>query len=196
MNVDLMTDALDIDTKLIQACREGKAHAWEQLLSRYERLVLSVPFYYGLGTDEAADVAQLAFTALLQSLNTLQENSNLKAWLCTVARRQTWRILRQKQQFSLEEMDEEFARSGAKLQGKLVLDGRSDSIQHWELTDWLQQGLSKLNGRCAQLLQYLYFDEDQPSYADVAVRLNMPAGAIGPTRARCLARLKQLLESP
>jgi DNA-directed RNA polymerase specialized sigma24 family protein len=75
-------------------------------------LVLTVPFHYGLGADDAADVVQLVFTSLFQNLHTLREDSKLKAWLSAVARRQTWRMLRQKQQFSLEEMDEEFAATG------------------------------------------------------------------------------------
>ncbi|NJM39494.1 MAG: sigma-70 family RNA polymerase sigma factor [Anaerolineae bacterium] len=182
MNAEYVADDLDVDAKLIQACREGKVNAWEQLLNRYERLVLSVPFHYGLGEDDAADVAQLAFTALLQNLHTLREDSNLKAWLCTIARRQSWRMLRRKQQLSLEEMDDEFDHNGAELRRKLLGDHLPNSIQHWEMVDWLQQGLSKLSGRCAQLLQALYFDEEQPSYADLAAQMKMPIGAIGPTR--------------
>ena len=185
----------DSDIELIRSCREGKLSAWEHMLDRYERLVLSVPSFYGLGSEDAADIAQLTFTILLQNIDTLREDSNLKAWLCTIARRQSWRLLKRGQHESLEAVDEEFSRSGAELMGRPVRDGVSDSIEHWELMNWIQQGLGHLNGRCLELIQALYFSEQQPTYVDLAARLNMPVGAIGPTRARCLARLKQFLGS-
>ena len=58
----------------------------------------------------------------------------------------------------------------------------------------MHESLNRLGGRCRQLLLALYFDPAEPSYAEVAARLNMPVGSIGPTRARCLAKLKTLLE--
>src|SRR5215510_9229936 len=81
------------DQHLIQACRGGEAQAWERLLDRYERLVYSIPLRYGLTGDDAADISQLTFTILLQSLETLTENVRLAPWLTTVARRHTWRLL-------------------------------------------------------------------------------------------------------
>jgi DNA-directed RNA polymerase specialized sigma24 family protein len=52
-----------------------------------------------------------------------------------------------------------------------------------------------LDERCRQLLLALYFDAEQPSYAQVADHLNMPLGSIGPTRARCLEHMKQSLRT-
>jgi DNA-directed RNA polymerase specialized sigma24 family protein len=59
---------------------------------------------------------------------------------------------------------------------------------------WLADGLARLGSRCRQLLEILYLRPDQPSYADIAVELEIPIGAIGPTRGRCLAKLRTLLE--
>ena len=178
------------DAELIRACREGDLGAWERMLDQYERLVFSIPLHYGLGKDEAADISQLTFTVLMQSLDTLRDDSNLGAWLCTVARRHTWRVWKRGQHEALDDVDAEFLRKGAALLGQ---PDRSD-IEYWELVDWLQHGLDKLGARCQDLLRALYFDEGQPSYADVAAQFSVPVGSIGPTRARCLAQLKQLLE--
>ena len=164
--------------------------AWERMFGKYERLVFSIPLHYGLNSDEAADITQIVFTALLQSLDALHEDSNLGAWLCTVARRHTWRVLKRGQHEALDEVDDEFMRKGAALLGQ---PDRSD-IQYWEMVNWLQQGLEKLGARCQELLRALYFDERQPSYTDVATQFGIPVGSIGPTRARCLAQLKKLLE--
>lgn len=51
-----------------------------------------------------------------------------------------------------------------------------------------------MDERCKDLLFALYFDPEEPSYEKVAERLSMPVGSIGPTRARCLKRLKKILE--
>ncbi|WP_166398131.1 RNA polymerase sigma factor [Rubrobacter marinus] len=178
------------DRDLIEACREGDAGAWSAVLDRYERLVFSIPLGYGLSRHDAADVSQITFTILLQSLDSLREDSRLGPWLATVARRHTWRLM----QRGLREgpnRGEDLADSAV-----LVGKGGTESVEHWETTEWLNQGLSLLNEPCRRLLTALYFDETQPSYAEVAERLNMPVGSIGPTRARCLKSLKQALNAP
>jgi RNA polymerase sigma factor (sigma-70 family) len=183
-------DAVGSDQDLIRRCRQGSAGAWRQLLKKYERLVYSIPLRYGLSRDEAADIAQITFTILIQSLDGLSEDSRLGPWLVTVARRHTWRLLERNRRESARERLE-----GADVAESAVLLGKSnaDSIEHWELTEWLDEGLSKLNKPCRELLLALYFQPEGSSYAEVAERLGMPVGSIGPRRARCLKSLKQVL---
>ena len=75
------------DQELIDACRAGRQDAWQEVLTRYERLVFSIPLNFGLTRADAADVAQLTFSALVEHLDRLRPDSNLGAWLATVARR-------------------------------------------------------------------------------------------------------------
>lgn len=175
------------DQDLILACRKGERGAWESLLNKYERLVFSIPLNYGLSRDDAADIAQITFTILVQSLDSLDDESRLGAWLATVARRHTWRQMeRSRRQGTGRERD---------VAESAVLLGKSgdESIERWELIEWLDQGLSLISEPCSKLLLALYFDPGQPSYAEVADRLGMPIGSIGPTRARCLERLREAL---
>jgi RNA polymerase sigma factor (sigma-70 family) len=175
------------DRDLILACRKGDSRAWRAVLDRYERLVFSIPLNYGLSREDAADIAQLTFTILIQSLDTLREDSRLGPWLATVARRHTWRLLeRNRREGTVQEKD--LAESATLLLGK-----SEESIERWELVEWLNEGLSLISEPCQRLLQALYFDPQQPSYAEVAQRLNMPVGSVGPTRARCLKKLRQAL---
>ena len=180
-------DMLQTDRDLIRACRSGNARAWERLLDKYERLVFSISLRYGLTTDDAADVTQITFTILLQNLNTLPDEIRLSSWLVTVARRRTWRLLARNRRETVNP-DEDLA-------GNEALGGIVDDRERWERAEWIIQGLSMLDERCRQLLLALYFDAEQPSYADVADRLNMPIGSIGPTRARCLERMRQSLQT-
>jgi DNA-directed RNA polymerase specialized sigma24 family protein len=76
----------------------------------------------------------------------------------------------------------------------LLGDGKGDASERWETIEWLDQGLSKIGDRCRSLLTVLYFDGDEPSYTEASEKLGMPMGSIGPTRARCLKRLKEALE--
>lgn len=174
------------DQALLVACRAGDQQAWARLLDKYERLVYSIPLNYGLLPEDAADIAQLSFTYLLQSLATLPEDSNVGGWLATVARRHTWRLLkRQKRQAPAAELDQEST-------SELIPD-RTNAIERWEIIEWLNAGLTRIGDRCRELLVALYFEAEEPSYAEIAQRLGMAEGSVGPTRARCLQRLKEML---
>jgi RNA polymerase sigma factor (sigma-70 family) len=184
-------DMIRTDHDLIRACREGDPGAWERLLDKYERLVFSISLNFGLTTDDAADVAQITFTILLQNLDTLPDEIRLASWLTTVARRHSWRLLARDRRESVN--------PEADLAGTETLVGIVDDSERWELAEWLSYGLSLLDERCRQLLLALYFDVEQPSYAQVADQLNIPVGSIGPTRARCLKQMRKGLstvESP
>jgi RNA polymerase sigma factor (sigma-70 family) len=184
-------DKLQTDHDLICACRAGDARAWERLLDKYERLVFSISLNYDLTTDDAADVTQITFTILLQNLNTLPDGIHLASWLATVARRHMWRLLARNRREAVNPKED--------LAGSETLGGIVDPSERWELAEWLNYGLSTLDERCRRLLLALYFDAEQPSYAQVADHLKMPVGSIGPTRARCLEQMKQNMrtaESP
>jgi len=178
-----LNDKLQTDHDLIRACRAGDARAWENLLEKYERLVFSISLNYGLTTDDAADVTQITFTILLQNLDTLPDGIHLSSWLATVARRHTWRLLARNRREAVNPAED--------LAGNETLGGIVDPSERWELAEWLNYGLSTLDERCRQLLLALYFDAEQLSYAQVAARLQMPVGSIGPRRARCLEQMKQ-----
>lgn len=178
------------DRELILACRKGRAGAWKDLLGKYERLVYSIPLRHGLSRHDAADISQLTFTILIQNLDSLPEDSRLGAWLSTVARRHTWRLLESNRRESASEHLESMA-----LKGSAALFGGSDSdtIEHWELSEYLDLGLSQLGEPCQGLLRALYFQPERPSYAEISEQFGLPLGSIGPIRGRCLKRLRRIL---
>ncbi len=182
-----MRATVRLDRDLILDCRNGDVGAWQRLLDRYERLVFSVPRRYGLSREDAADITQLTFTILFQSMDTLPEDSNLGSWLVTVARRHTWRLLKRKRR-------EETGEHGSSREGPTLLStGGTEDLEHWELAEWLNHGLSIISKACRDLLSTLYLEPEQPSYAEVAARLGMAVGSVGPTRIRCLKRLREIL---
>jgi RNA polymerase sigma factor (sigma-70 family) len=179
--------AITSDRDLIRGCQKGDVVAWERLLDRYERLVYSVPRRYGLSREDAADITQVTFTILVQSIDALPQDSNLGAWLASVARRHTWRLLDRKRR------DEAGEHGSSSQDATLLSSSISEDLEHWELAEWLNQGLSLVNKTCRELLYALYLEPEQPSYAEVAARLGIAVGSVGPTRIRCLKRLRQVL---
>jgi RNA polymerase sigma factor (sigma-70 family) len=167
------------DRLLLEGCRRGDRRAWADLLDDYERLVFSIPLRYGLSREDAADISQLTFTELLQSLAVLRDDERLVGWLATVARRQSWRLLeRRRRETTVEDLPEEV---------------EVDPSETWTRDEWLYDGLLALDHRCRELIVALYLSGESSAYADVARRLGRPIGSIGPTRARCLERLRAAL---
>lgn len=177
------------DNDLIQACRAGDTTAWERLLDKYERLVYSIALNQGATAEDAADVTQITFTILMQSLDDLRDDSNLAAWLGTVARRHTWRLLKRRRREPTGPEEDVAADPSAR-----ETSTANSAIARWEQIEWIEYGLNLLDERCRQLLLALYFDPDEPSYVDVADRLDMAVGSVGPTRARCLERMRRHLD--
>ncbi len=173
------------DWQLVEACRRGDGQAWDELVGRYERLVFSVPLNFGLNRQDAADITQHTFIVLMENLHTIQEDGNLAAWLGTVARRHTWR-LHERHQRQAEEAEE----SAVSLPDMDADERR----ERWERLQWLHDGLSRLDEKCHKLLLVLYFETEEPVYSQVAAQLGMAVGSIGPTRARCLQKLKDFLQ--
>lgn len=180
-------DQAKTDQQLIDECRQGRQDAWQEVLTRYERLVFSIPLNFGLTRADAADVAQLTFTALVEHLDRLRPDSNLGGWLSTVARRHALHHLRKrKREFLGDEADIGESET-------LISLASPDTAERWERVAWLNQGLNLLDKRCRQLLLLLYFAEEQPAYEEVAGQLGLRVGSIGPIRGRCLDRLRAIL---
>lgn len=166
------------DSDILAACRAGDSRAWDELVARYERLVFSVALRNGLTRDDAADVTQTTFIALLDSIFRLRDDERLSYWLMTVARRQAWRVRR---------------RHDRQLPWSDHFEVPDDPVATWENVADLHDALAQMQDPCRELLYALYFDPAQPSYVDISRRLGRAVGSLGPLRARCLQRLRAML---
>lgn len=142
----------------------------------------SIPLNLGLTAEDAADVTQTTFMALLQALDRIEEPERLGSWLGTVARRQSIRIIERR------------VRDNERANEMVFVVDDSESHRIVEELQWVHDAVQQLSGRCQELMIQLYFTDPQPSYDDVAEALRIPLGSIGSTRARCLEKLRDLLE--
>jgi RNA polymerase sigma factor (sigma-70 family) len=175
------------DPQLVEACLSGDAAAWNQLVERYGRLVYSIAVRSGLTPTDADDAFQTVFTILFKKLGECRQRERLGAWLTTITRREVWRISRARGALADVEGDDALlAHPSAEPLPERVLE----SLEEQNL---LRQALARLGDRCRQLLQRLYMDAEPVPYAEISRQFAMPEGSIGPTRARCLERLRTVL---
>lgn len=180
------------DAALVEACRRGETGAWQRLVQRFERLIFTVPRRAGLDADEAADVFQTVFMRLHEHLPSLAQPDRVRAWLVTTARRETLR------QLQLKRRNVPLAATVPRADGERGAEPDpvdpgplpEQLLQELQLRHRARTALAHLEEPCRSLLGLLYGGEDSPSYADVAAQLAMPIGSVGPTRARCLDKLR------
>ncbi len=186
-------DQLLDDEALVLACRRGDQAAWETLYKRYKRLIYSIPHHAGLSEDLAAEVFQEVFRQLIEQLDRIEQPARIRAWLVTIARRETLRIIRHGHRsvpFNDDETDDETDFDDPP-DGSPLPD---DLLMRLETQHLIHQTVLSLEERCRTLLTLLFYRTETPPYAEIAAALGVSEGSIGPTRARCLEKLRRLLE--
>jgi RNA polymerase sigma factor (sigma-70 family) len=182
----------DSDLQLVANCRLGDQLAWEKLVRRYQRLIFAIPRRAGLSEDQAAEIFQDVFTTLFEKLNDIEEPERLQAWLVTTTRRRTLRTLAQMpERLRLDDAGDEVTKAAEMVQDPSLLP--DEQLLILEEQHRIRIAVSQLDERCQTLVRLLFYELEPPSYAEVAKVLGVPEGSIGPTRARCLAKLLRIL---
>jgi RNA polymerase sigma factor (sigma-70 family) len=169
-------------SELIQACITGNQMAWNELVERYGKLVYSIPFHYGLSAEDADEVFQNVFTIVFRQLGQLRSHKAFVGWLITITRRET--VLVARKLHSQSELGDD------------IEDHQpppTEVVQRWERLHYIREALRRLGSPCRELLTILFIEEPAPSYDEIAKRLKMPVGSIGPNRGRCLKKLEAIL---
>jgi RNA polymerase sigma factor (sigma-70 family) len=180
------------DEALLAACLRGDQLAWNELIDRYAALMYSIPLKYGLGEADAADVFQSVCVTLLEKLGSIRAPRGLAAWIITTTSRQCLAVARQRQR------DHEHSRPiGAVAAEVGPMD--PDPLPEEELLvlerhHVVRRAVAQLPDTCRRLVEALFSDEsEQTSYQRLADGLGVPMNSLGPTRARCLEKLRRLL---
>jgi RNA polymerase sigma factor (sigma-70 family) len=183
----------DDDATLVARCLKGEAAAWTVLVQRYQRLVYAVVRRIGLDEHAAADVFQTVFSRLIEHLPKLNQPDRLQAWIVTTAKRETLLAREKSRRHVSLTRDDDVSSS---LEDTLVDDAplTEDALSDLQQLHLLRTGMAQLDERCRELLTLVFRDEDEHMpYDEVARRLGVPTGSIGPTRSRCLDKLRKLV---
>jgi RNA polymerase sigma factor (sigma-70 family) len=167
---------------LVRAGAAGDPVALTRLVARFDRTLRGVARHYGLSSWDTDDVIQSTWLQFIQHGRDLREPAAVSGWLVTTARRASLRVLQRHVREDLSDDPTRGDRSGdAALDHKLIVAERRTV---------LHRALSELPERQRDLMRLLTTNPDL-SYEEVARRLSMPVGSIGPTRGRSLDRLRR-----
>lgn len=178
------------DDELVRRCLEKDREAWEALVTRYGKLVYALAMRSGLSSDDSADVFQMVFVTAYRNLHLLDRPESLPFWLSTIARREAWQVSR-KLSRRVEPRPSDASQPLPEVASPTPLP--DEEVERVERVGLVHRGLDLLDERCRSLLQLLFFQEPSMSYEEASRTLGLPLGSIGPTRARCLEKLKRSL---
>lgn len=168
--------------ELVRDARDGDESAWGTLVDRFEGLIWATTRAHRLSPAAAADVTQTTWLRLVENLDRIEDPERLGAWLATTARRECLRHIRLRGR-ELQVEDDSFFEAPT----EESLDARMIDRERY---DALWRAFARLGDRCQSLLRLLSAP-DPPSYEEIGAALAMPVGAIGPTRSRCLEKLRR-----
>ncbi|MEA4945099.1 MAG: sigma-70 family RNA polymerase sigma factor [Propionicimonas sp.] len=175
----------ELAAALFRRWQGGDSRAVDDLVRLLTPTLWQVARSYGLDRELAEDVVQSTWLALVHSRDAITEPQAVSSWLITTARREAWRVGRLQRRADVSETEHLEPHLATSPSAEQVAGQTSTATQLWT-------AVNQLTERCQRLLRVVAF-EDRPDYARLATDLEMPVGSIGPTRQRCLAKLKTLL---
>jgi RNA polymerase sigma factor (sigma-70 family) len=176
---------------LVRRAAAGDERAWTALVTAYAGLVWAIGRSFRLSPADAEDVSQTTWEKFARSLSDIQQPERVGAWLSTTARRESLRVLATRNRVlptgdlgwigasPLDESPEEVA---------VAREDSAQAVRVW-------QALNLLGDNCQRLLRIMMADP-APSYAEAAAALGVTVGYLGPTRQRCLEKLRRLVSEP
>jgi RNA polymerase sigma factor (sigma-70 family) len=180
------------DEDLLAACLRGEQAAWNALVDRYAALIYSIPLKHGVSEHDAADVFQSVCVTLLEKIGSIRDPRGLPAWIITTTSRQSWALLRQRNR-EVTRPAEHTPTDDDPVDPEPLPEDEVLALENQYL---VRSALSQMSPNCRRLIEALFSDApERVSYQDLAQQLQIPLNSLGPTRARCLAKLRQALDA-
>ena len=177
--------SVDIDPgAALASAAAGHRGAWESLVSAYAGLVWSVARSFRLSEADAADVFQGTWLRLVEHLGDIRDGNRLGGWLAMTARREALMLLRRSRSTVVTDTIADAA--------DVLLPAPDAQLLRSEEHSALWQAFATLSMACQRLLRVAFADPP-PTYEEIGAALEMPIGSIGPSRARCLTQLRDLM---
>ncbi|HTU07727.1 MAG TPA: sigma-70 family RNA polymerase sigma factor [Trebonia sp.] len=175
-------------TAVVRRAGSGDMRAWDLLVHQYGRLIWSITARFKLIESDAADVVQTTWMRLIEHIDRIEQPDRIGSWLASTARNECLRHVAARKRLVLVHEDAEF--DGVDYHGPAV----DEALLAAERAQVVRDAMAHLPAQWQQLLELLMADPPI-SYAEISDQLGLPVGSIGPTRGRCLAKLRVLLEA-
>jgi RNA polymerase sigma factor (sigma-70 family) len=170
---------------LVACARSGDQQAWDALIERYDPLIWSICRRYRLGHTDADDVRQSVWLRLVDQLDKIREPAALPGWIATTTRRECGRLARA----AHGPRSVIYALDADSLPDKQA-EAADQELLAAERRAALREAFTYLPPEGQQLIAMLTADPPVP-YAEISARLGIPVGSIGPTRSRCLDKIRR-----
>jgi RNA polymerase sigma factor (sigma-70 family) len=174
--------------RLVRRAATGDTRAWDGLIDKFGKLIWSITRDFKLVESDAADVFQTTWMRLVEHIDRIEHADRVGSWLAATARNECLRCLASRKRLVLANEDVAIdgpANHGAEIDEALLAHERAQTVR---------AAMTQLPRRWQRLMELLMADPPA-SYAQISDELGLPVGSIGPTRGRCLARLRVLLEA-
>jgi len=172
-------------TDLVIRAKNGDNQAWDALVERYAPLIWSICRRYRLGSADAEDVNQSVWLALVDQLAVLREPAALPGWIATTAQRECGRV----QRAARRPQTAWYVSDAEDIADEQVVTADEELLKA-ERHAALRDAFTYLSPSCQQLIAMLIQDPPVP-YAQISLELGIPVGSIGPSRHRCLDKLRR-----
>jgi RNA polymerase sigma factor (sigma-70 family) len=169
---------------VVRMAAEGQKEAWDELHRRYHKMIARIARSSGCASADLSDIQQAVWARLIQHIGRLNQPDAVAGWLAVVTKRECVRL--NSRQRPVIEIDE-VARVAPTEEEPLT------TVLHAERQAAVRQAVATLSPRRRRLLEAM-LDNPDLGYDQLAARLSMPRGSIGPTRQRCLEDLRQRRE--
>jgi RNA polymerase sigma factor (sigma-70 family) len=166
--------------ELLTRAAAGERAAWDALVDRFDRMVWSVARGFRLDEAAASDVAQTVWLRLIENVDRIQDPERLPGWLVTTCRREAMKVLKRGERDIPSDFEYDIEDESPSLESMLIEDEESRAVM---------EAFGELDEECRQLLRLLTV-EPALSYEEIAEAVGRPVGSLGPTRGRCIERLK------
>lgn len=166
--------------ELLNLAASGDRGAWEALVERFGQMVWSVARGFRLDDAMAKDVSQTVWLKLIENIDHIKDPERLPGWLATTTRREALRVAKARDRTVVTDFEYDIEDPNPSLDEMLIDDEENRLVV---------RAFSTLDDMCRQLLRLMTI-EPALSYEEISETTGRPIGSLGPTRARCLEKLK------
>ena len=172
----------------VRQATTGDFQAWNRLVNQYSRLIWSITVSFKLAESDAADVVQTTWMRLIEHIDRIEQPARVGSWLASTARNECLRHVAARKRIVLVHEDGEL--DSADRHGPEV----DEALLASERAQYVRDAMAHLPPQWRRLMELLMADPPA-SYSEISDQLGLPIGSIGPTRGRCLAKLRVLLQA-
>ena len=195
---DVRVDPDDRLEALVAGALDGHQAAWNALVDRLQRVVWKAVNMMTTDPDIRDDAFAATWLRLAERLHTIREPEKLPGWLATTATNEVRQIVRRRGRTELSLSGTWHVGTG---DGQTDLDERligddgehAAGVMRFEERAEIRAAFARLDDGCREIITVLVLADPPVPYDEASELLGRPVGSLGPTRGRCLEKLKKLL---